>query len=134
MDQRNLFNFKPSEFKKALEEAVLAENGVDGNCVDAEISSPDSSATESDQDYGPASRFQGSCHEDIRTRDACGSVMPLKSLKRTKDSQPEELLCKYCSKLRKSNQYCGICKRIWHPPDDRDWVRISLTMFGELLT
>ncbi|KAG7603751.1 Pentatricopeptide repeat, partial [Arabidopsis thaliana x Arabidopsis arenosa] len=64
----------------------------------------------------------GSCHEDIRTRDACGSVMPLKSLKRTKDSQPEELLCKYCSKLRKSNQYCGICKRIWHPPDDRDWV------------
>jgi hypothetical protein len=53
-----LFNFKPSEFKKALEEAVLAENGVDGNCVDAEISSPDSSATESDQDYGPASRFQ----------------------------------------------------------------------------
>ncbi|VYS68169.1 unnamed protein product [Arabidopsis thaliana] len=146
-DQTNLFNFKPSEFKKALEEAVLAENGVDGNCVDAEISSPDSSATESDQDYGPASRFQapsasgdilsvlrhegiytycigmdGSCHEDIRTRDACGSVMPLKSLKRTKDSQPEELLCKYCSKLRKSNQYCGICKRIWHPPDDRDWV------------
>ena len=53
-----MFNFKPSEFKKALEEAVLAENGVDGNCVDAEISSPDSSATESDQDYGPASRFQ----------------------------------------------------------------------------
>ena len=54
-DQRNLFNFKPSEFKKALEEAVLAENG---NFGDAEIISPDSSATESDQDYGPASRFQ----------------------------------------------------------------------------
>jgi hypothetical protein len=84
--------------------------------------------------------------------------MPLKSLKRTKDSQPEELLCKHCSKvliktsslfsflwstgieskflfqLRKSNQYCGICKRIWHPSDDGDWVRISVTMFGEILT
>ncbi|AEE80251.1 unnamed protein product [Arabidopsis thaliana] len=118
-DQTNLFNYKASEFNKALEEAVLAENG---NFGDAEIISPDSSATESDQDYGPASRFQGSYHEDIRTCDGCGSVMPLKSLKRTKDSQPEELLCKHCSKLRKSNQYCGICKRIWHPSDDGDWV------------
>ncbi|CAB71104.1 putative protein [Arabidopsis thaliana] len=104
-DQTNLFNYKASEFNKALEEAVLAENG---NFGDAEIISPDSSATESDQDYGPASRFQ--------------ALMPLKSLKRTKDSQPEELLCKHCSKLRKSNQYCGICKRIWHPSDDGDWV------------
>ncbi|XP_010469021.1 PREDICTED: histone-lysine N-methyltransferase ATX3-like isoform X1 [Camelina sativa] len=117
-DQTNLYNYKPSEFKKALEEAVLAENGVER----PEISCPDSSATESDQEYGPASRIQGSCHADITTCDGCGSVMPLKSLKRTKGSQPEELLCKHCSKLRKSNQCCGICKRIWHPSDDGDWV------------
>ncbi|EFH54655.1 hypothetical protein ARALYDRAFT_907712 [Arabidopsis lyrata subsp. lyrata] len=105
-DKTNLYNYKPSEFKKALDEAVLAENGVEGNCGDAEISCPDSSATESDQDYGPASRIQAR-------------------------SQPEELLCKHCSKelnpnwlfqLRKSNQYCGICKRMWHPSDDGDWV------------
>ncbi|KAG7561702.1 Zinc finger PHD-finger [Arabidopsis thaliana x Arabidopsis arenosa] len=121
-DQTNLYNYKPSEFKKALEEAVLAENGVEGDFGDVEISCPDSSATESDQEYGAASRIQGLCHEDVRTCDGCGSVMPLKSLKRTKGSQPEELLCKHCSKLRKSNQYCGICKRIWHPSDDGDWV------------
>ncbi|VYS68168.1 unnamed protein product [Arabidopsis thaliana] len=33
-----------AKFKNALEEAVLAENGVENNCRDAEISCPDSSA------------------------------------------------------------------------------------------
>lgn len=57
-DQTKLYNYKPSEFKKAVEEAVLAENGVEGNCGAAEINCPDSSATESDQEYGPASKIQ----------------------------------------------------------------------------
>ncbi|VVB06535.1 unnamed protein product [Arabis nemorensis] len=121
-DQTTLYNYKPSEFKKALEEAVLAENGVEGNCGAVEISCPDSSATESDVEHGPSSRIQGSCHVDIRTCDGCDTVMPLKSLKRTKGSQPEEFLCKHCSKSRNSNQYCGICKRLWHPSDTGDWV------------
>ncbi|CAH2063183.1 unnamed protein product [Thlaspi arvense] len=154
--QTNFYNNKPSEFKKALEEAVLAENGVEGNCGAAEISCPDSSAPESDQEHEPADRFQarfltpipffGSCHIDIRACGGCDTVMPLKSLKRTKGSQPEELLCKHCAKvlrrllyssaffgqkelnpnllfqLRKSNQYCGVCKRSWHSSAGGDWV------------
>ncbi|KFK35363.1 hypothetical protein AALP_AA5G275500 [Arabis alpina] len=119
---QTLYSYKPSEFKKALEEAVLAENGVEGDGGDAEISCPDSSATESDEELGPSSRIQGSCYVDIRTCDGCDTVMPLKSLIRTKDSQPEEFLCKNCSKSRNSNQYCGICKRLWHPSDTGDWV------------
>ncbi|XP_024012806.1 histone-lysine N-methyltransferase ATX3 isoform X2 [Eutrema salsugineum] len=121
-DQTNLYNNNPNEFKKALEEAILADNGVEGNCGAAEISCPDSSATESDQEHGPAYRIQESFHVDIRTCDGCGTVMPSKSLKRTKGSQPEEFLCKRCSKLRKSNQYCGICKILWDSSDGGDWV------------
>uniref|UniRef100_A0A1J3CX27 Histone-lysine N-methyltransferase ATX3 n=1 Tax=Noccaea caerulescens TaxID=107243 RepID=A0A1J3CX27_NOCCA len=121
-DQTNFYNNKPSEFKQALEEAVLAENGVEGNCGAAEISCPDSSATTSDQENGPAYRLQGSCPVHISTCDGCGTVMPLKSLKRTKGSQPEEFLCKHCAKMRKSNQYCGICKISWHSSDGGDWV------------
>ena len=83
---------------------------------------------------------------DVRTCDGCGTVMH--------ESQPEELLCKHCSKVRrkisyssvvcgqkklnpnlllqlwKSNQYCGICKRSWHSSDGEDWVRIFLNMLG----
>ncbi|RID54635.1 hypothetical protein BRARA_G01939 [Brassica rapa] len=113
-DQTNFYNNKASDFKKALEEAVLAENGVEGSCGAAEISCPESSATESDQEHGTASRSQGSCHVDVRTCDGCGTLMH--------ESQPEELLCKHCSKLWKSNQYCGICKRSWHSSDGEDWV------------
>ncbi|WZZ05482.1 hypothetical protein YC2023_091403 [Brassica napus] len=126
-DQTNFYNNKASDFKKALEEAVLAENGVEGSCGAAEISCPESSATESDQEHGTASRSQARfpdtyslfsdyiyawmCHW---TCDGCGTVM--------QKSQPEELLCKHCSKLWKSNQYCGICKRSWHSSDGEDWV------------
>ncbi|KAF3526271.1 hypothetical protein F2Q69_00049695 [Brassica cretica] len=138
-DQTNFYNNKASDFKKALEEAVLAENGVEGSCGAAEISCPESSATQSDQEHGPAYRSQallfcfiriyiviyfrihegtiythGSCLVDVRTCDGCGTVMH--------ESQPEELLCKHCSKLWKSNQYCGICKRSWHSSDGEDWV------------
>lgn len=57
-DQTNFYNNKASDFKKALEEAVLAENGVEGSCGAAEISCPESSATQSDQEHGPAYRSQ----------------------------------------------------------------------------
>ncbi|WZZ66838.1 hypothetical protein YC2023_078208 [Brassica napus] len=120
-DQTNFYNNKASDFKKALEEAVLAENGIEGSCGAAEISCPESSATQSDQEHGPAYRSQartiythGSCLVDVRTCDGCGTVMH--------ESQPEELLCKHCAKLWKSNQYCGICKRSWHSSDGEDWV------------
>ncbi|KAJ0255646.1 Histone-lysine N-methyltransferase ATX3 [Hirschfeldia incana] len=113
-DQTNFYNNKASDFKKALEEAVLAENGVESSCGAAEISCPDSYATDSDQEQGPAYRSQDTCHVDVRTCDGCGTVM--------NESQPEELLCKKCSKLWKSSQYCGICKGSWHSSDGEDWV------------
>ncbi|CAE6079104.1 unnamed protein product [Arabidopsis arenosa] len=124
-DQTNLYNYKPSEFKKALDEAVLAENGVEGNCGDAEISCPDSSATESDQDYGPASRIQARLCMG-KTRNLWTSKFQdqtnLFNYKPSefKNALEEAVLAE--NGLRKSNQYCGICKRMWHPSDDGDWV------------
>ncbi|GJZ24622.1 histone-lysine N-methyltransferase ATX3-like protein isoform X1 [Tanacetum coccineum] len=34
----------------------------------------------------------------------------------------QNAFCEHCSKLRKSRQYCGICKRIWHHSDGGDWI------------
>lgn len=30
--------------------------------------------------------------------------------------------------LRKSKQYCGVCKQIWHHSDGGSWVRLSLLL------
>lgn len=36
----------------------------------------------------------------------------------------------YTVQLRKSKQYCGICKNIWHHSDGGDWVRFLCFDFG----
>ncbi|KAM7508572.1 hypothetical protein LguiA_019025 [Lonicera macranthoides] len=33
-----------------------------------------------------------------------------------------EFFCEHCAKLRKSKQYCGICKKIWHHSEGGSWV------------
>ncbi|XP_058100416.1 histone-lysine N-methyltransferase ATX5-like isoform X2 [Magnolia sinica] len=55
---------------------------------------------------------------------SCGLPLQVKSSKKTKRSVPESpLLCKHCTKLLKSKQFCGICKKIWHHSDGGNWVR-----------
>ncbi|KAG0484658.1 hypothetical protein HPP92_008737 [Vanilla planifolia] len=34
----------------------------------------------------------------------------------------QQLICRHCTKLLKSKQYCGICKKIWHHTDVGSWV------------
>ncbi|KAL4367209.1 hypothetical protein GQ457_05G000890 [Hibiscus cannabinus] len=118
--QTQLYKWKHCDFQMALEEAVLAENGfLDSEhktqqigCLDAQ---PSCSSPDLDCLY--------SNNQDAKPCDSCGSVVPLKTLKKLKKSACEaELLCKHCAKLRKSKQYCGICKKIWHHSDGGDWV------------
>ncbi|KAK8509676.1 hypothetical protein V6N12_001755 [Hibiscus sabdariffa] len=118
--QTQLYKWKQSDFQMALEEAVLAENGfLDSEHKTQQIEYADAQPSCSTQDLD----CLYSHNQDARPCDSCGSVVPLKTLKKMKKSAYEaELLCKHCAKLRKSKQYCGICKKIWHHSDGGNWV------------
>ncbi|KAH9731581.1 Histone-lysine N-methyltransferase ATX5 [Citrus sinensis] len=118
-----LHKSKISGFQIALEEAVLAENGFSdlnlgiGQIGPEAYSRRGQEATGSGQDleYCPQNQVARVC-------DGCGLFRPCK-LKRMKGLVSEtQFLCKHCSKLQKSEQYCGICKNIWHHSDSGNWV------------
>nr|XP_043620839.1 histone-lysine N-methyltransferase ATX3 isoform X2 [Erigeron canadensis] len=53
----------------------------------------------------------------------CGLLFRSKALKKVYGiTYQQEALCEHCLKLRKSKQYCGICKKIWHHSDGGDWI------------
>lgn len=115
--QTQLFKWKQSDFQMALEEAVLAENGfLDSEHKTQQMGYTDTQPSCSSQDLDCLYTH----NQDARPCDSCGSVVPLKTMKKMKKSA--ELLCKHCYKLRKSKQYCGICKKIWHHSDGGNWV------------
>ncbi|XP_022734043.1 histone-lysine N-methyltransferase ATX3-like isoform X3 [Durio zibethinus] len=118
--QTQFYKWKQSDFQMAMEEAVLAENGyLDSDHKTQQIGYPDAQPSGSSQDLD----YLHSQNQGARPCDSCGSVVPLKTMKKMKISTYEaELLCKHCAKLRKSKQYCGICKKIWHHSDGGNWV------------
>ncbi|KAG6663689.1 histone-lysine N-methyltransferase ATX3-like isoform X2 [Carya illinoinensis] len=128
--QTQLYKSKLSDFKRALEEALLAENGIlDTNLGAGEIAIPEenpkeiqeASASNLDQQY--YSQNQDEYYKDTIPCDGCGLFLPCKTMKKMKGPTCETLLlCKHCAKLRKSRQYCGICKKIWHHSDGGNWV------------
>ncbi|KAH9787467.1 Histone-lysine N-methyltransferase ATX5 [Citrus sinensis] len=110
-----LHKSKISGFQIALEEAVLAENGfLDLNLGIGQIgpeaySRRGQEATGSGQDLEYCPQNQNACYKVARVCDGCGLFRPCK-LKRMKGL------------LQKSEQYCGICKNIWHHSDSGNWV------------
>ncbi|PON98019.1 Histone-lysine N-methyltransferase ATX [Trema orientale] len=147
--QTQLYKSKPSEFQMAIEEALLAENGfLDSSFGNDKISSSETcpreiqGATTSNQEEEYYSQNQASnignflfndyffCdylsdvhNKDVRPCDGCGLSLPCKVMKKMKGSSCKaHFLCKHCAKLKKSKQYCGICKKIWHHSDGGNWV------------
>ncbi|XP_050280103.1 histone-lysine N-methyltransferase ATX3 isoform X2 [Quercus robur] len=126
--QTQLYKSKPSDFQMALEEALLAENGIlDANLGAGQMGNSDATpngfqeatASNLDEYYYQNQDF---C-KDTRPCDGCGLFLPWKNMKKMKGSTRQtQLLCKHCAKLCKSKQYCGICKKIWHHSDGGDWV------------
>ncbi|CAI0440426.1 unnamed protein product [Linum tenue] len=73
--------------------------------------------------YSKNGTQRGACYKEMKCCGGCSLMLPCKVVKSRKDSvYMTELLCKHCAKLRKSNQYCGICKKIWHHLDGGNWV------------
>ncbi|KAK1286740.1 Histone-lysine N-methyltransferase ATX4 [Acorus calamus] len=123
--QTQLHKSKPCDFRMAIEEAFLAEHGfveievedlnADGQPVPRGIQE----ATDSNQEQECQSQNQA-VNESGPLCQSCGLTLPLRSAKKIK-SGVEPMLCKLCSKLSKSKQYCGICKKIRHHSDSGNW-------------
>ncbi|XP_057524160.1 histone-lysine N-methyltransferase ATX3-like isoform X1 [Amaranthus tricolor] len=120
--QTDLHKSKPSDFRMAIEEALLAEQGF----MDGHLGTPTTLYDGFHEASGP-NQFQecaSQCqdiHEkkrDARPCNGCGLLLSYRSF------LPHEgrLLCKHCVKLLKSKQYCGVCKKIWHHSDGGSWV------------
>ncbi|KAJ0111835.1 hypothetical protein Patl1_00604 [Pistacia atlantica] len=142
-----LYKSKLIDFRRALEEAILAENGfLDTNLGIGQIHYPEAyscgvqEATISSQDkyyfQNQANTFRilsllssmfgfitwNACYKEARLCDGCGLVRPCKVKKMGGSISKTQFFCKHCTKLQKSKQYCGICKKIWHHSDGGNWV------------
>ncbi|KAK3037321.1 hypothetical protein RJ639_032083 [Escallonia herrerae] len=138
--QTQLYGSKPSDFNMAIEEAFLAEHGYNDTTngtgqgtdpVTKQSEIQEATGSNQDQDYCYSYDFFQNCSfqdafdkkKNVRTCDSCSLTRPCKTMKKIKGTTSEtQLLCEHCVKLRKSKQYCGICKRIWHHADGGDWV------------
>ncbi|KAJ7962572.1 Histone-lysine N-methyltransferase [Quillaja saponaria] len=126
--QTQLYKSTRGEFQLALEEAMLAENGLTGS-VAGQIANAGShgslfeDATDSGPDQEYYSQSKDAYCKDTKPCAGCGLSLPTKSIKKTKDTNATQHLCKHCAKLQKSKQHCGICKIIWHHSDVGNWVR-----------
>ncbi|KAK4415832.1 Histone-lysine N-methyltransferase ATX3 [Sesamum alatum] len=128
--QTKLYGSKPSDFHLAIEEAVLAENGYANSAIEA------GQETLPVTNYGSAeatgSNQESECtiqqdlfdtRKDTRECGSCGLMFPCRMVKKMNDTAAKAyFLCEHCIKLRKSKQYCGVCKQIWHHSDGGSWV------------
>ncbi|KAG4938058.1 hypothetical protein JHK86_044199 [Glycine max] len=124
--QTRLYKSKPSDFRMALEEAMLAEDGVLESHLGRREEVTHANAHPDGLMEATGSYVDEECYgqdQDTRYCAGCGLMFPCKTMKKIKDSNcAPRFYCKHCSKLRKSKQYCGICKRIWHHSDGGNWV------------
>ncbi|RYR02661.1 hypothetical protein Ahy_B06g081460 [Arachis hypogaea] len=113
--QTQLYKSKTSEFQMAMEEAMLAEDGIlDTQLLPEQIGEHMKGAgSNAEQDH------YSQCQDAISCA-GCGLMLRVKPKKKMKDSPLP--YCKHCDKLQKSKQYCGICKKIWHHSDGGNWV------------
>ncbi|CAJ1877047.1 unnamed protein product [Sphenostylis stenocarpa] len=116
--QIRFYKSKAIDFHKAMEEAMLAEDGI----LDLHLEA-DQNVEGADSRVGHRYSYQD---QGTISCAGCGLMLPCKTVKKIKDpSSVPQHYCKPCSKLIKSKQYCGICKKIWHHSDGGNWVRLS---------
>lgn len=123
--QTDLHKSKPSDFRMAIEEAFLAEQGfMDGQLgickdtpYDANLNGFHEAGSNQAQEC-PQDQSGYDKKRDTRPCSGCGLVLSWKLFV----AHEGRLLCKHCVKLLKSKQYCGVCKKIWHHSDGGSWV------------
>ncbi|KAI6697796.1 hypothetical protein NL676_017915 [Syzygium grande] len=137
-EQPELKDCKPSDFQIAMEEAFLAENGFTeklthdinlaaGNTTAADFvyrGIEEATGSNQDQEFNYLNSDVAGTKKEPRCCEGCGSILPVRMTKKEKVSTPGgQSLCRLCSRMIKSNHYCGICKKIWNHSDSGSWVR-----------
>ncbi|CAH9092978.1 unnamed protein product [Cuscuta epithymum] len=129
--QTNLFGSKPADFQEAIEEGVLAAQGhLTRGSENVQGTPSQANQSEVAEDTGSNQELEccsspkdASKRKETRSCRSCGLVLPCRTMKKSKDKGAQvQFLCAHCIKLRRSKQYCGICKKIWHHSDGGDWV------------
>ncbi|KAL8192607.1 hypothetical protein R6Q57_027792 [Mikania cordata] len=133
--QTQLYGCKPDDFRMAIEEAFLAENGYLNSCyVNKEECSTTPDVVKIPNIICSVLMprktvyinwyffFLQNSHnkKDKQSCGSCGLFFPMKKSKGITSQQ--NALCEHCFKLQKSKQYCGICKKIWHHSDGGDYI------------
>ncbi|GMH21744.1 hypothetical protein Nepgr_023586 [Nepenthes gracilis] len=125
--QTDLHKSNPGDFRMAIEEAYLAEQGfMDSDPVLGQETflgaNPggfhEATGSNQDQEFHSQDQYMYDKRRDAQPCSGCGLVLSCKSFLVHED----QLLCKHCVKLLKSKQYCGVCKKIWHHSDGGSWV------------
>ncbi|KAL5160823.1 Histone-lysine N-methyltransferase ATX3 [Glycine soja] len=100
--QTRLYKSKPSDFRMALEEAMLAEDGV----LESHLGREELTGVDAHPDglmEATVSYVDGECYgqdQDTRCCAGCGLMFPCKTMKKIKDSNgAPQFCCKYCSKV-----------------------------------
>lgn len=130
--QTKLYGSKHTDFQMAIEEAVLAESGfVNTDTGTGPKTCPltnhseveEATGSNLEQEFSSLDQDANCRRKEMPSCDSCGLTVPFRTLKKMKDAEAKsQLWCEQCIKLRKSKQYCGICKKIWHHSDGGDWV------------
>ncbi|KAL3536712.1 hypothetical protein ACH5RR_000078 [Cinchona calisaya] len=129
--QTKLYGSKPIDFRTAIEEAILAESGY-GHTVSGILPETSPVTNHSEIEEATGSNQEEFCFLDQEANgkrkgtqpcDSCGLTFPCRTMKKIKYATAKsQFWCEHCVKLRKSKQYCGICKIIWHHSDGGNWV------------
>ncbi|XP_010482737.1 PREDICTED: histone-lysine N-methyltransferase ATX5-like isoform X3 [Camelina sativa] len=140
-EQSELRKCNPGDFQKALEEALMADQGFTEKLMQ-DINMAAGNQTFDDSVYRWIEEAAGSSqyldhvapnqnmmkkyqkYRDPRACVGCRMVLSFKKAEKMKALIPgDQLLCKPCSRLTKPKQVCGICKKIWNRLDSQSWVR-----------
>eukprot|EP00250_Pteridium_aquilinum_P019628 c24501_g1_i1 orf=598-5466(+) len=121
---------QPSDFQLAITEATLADHGFEDlfsvcNSVHHEEKNASSGSKKLPPEFVKAPYLENG---KAKKCSSCEAPISFKgNSSKNKNSQSENpLLCQYCLKLYKSRQYCGVCKKVWHPTDKGNWVQCDI--------
>ncbi|CAM6115249.1 unnamed protein product [Calypogeia fissa] len=138
--QTNFNKSRPIDFRRACEEASLADAGYEDcqgligkqhpSAWEPKPQSTDiTGSNDGEEDVGnnPEVLPVGSQAEVVapvskvgKTCAGCGGKLPAKKPKT--GASEDGTLCRHCVKLYKSRQYCGVCKKVWLPNEKGNWV------------
>lgn len=119
--QTELYKNIPADLQMAVEEAILADSGFVGTPVDETDMKENQEASDSNRDQELQSQESQDINHYVPRCESCWLSLPSKRAMKIKH-ESQQLFCGHCTRLLKSKQYCGICKKIWRHTNNETWV------------